>query len=107
MNRIPVKNPNQEAIADQPNRLTPKLKTKMPLNRQDAERALNLLWELLSEASSSESESTPVFNQAISSLHLFLSDILPASQPCIRAKVKVSLNGYYISKLHVANLTTL
>ena len=60
----------------------------MPLLRQDAERGLSLLWEFLPVAYASEC--TQGFSQAISGLHLFLTDVLPASQPCIRAKVEVS-----------------
>ena len=58
----------------------------MPLGRSEAERSLELLWEFRSKAEDPQQRSA--YEQAISSLHAFLTDVLPASQPCIRAKVK-------------------
>jgi len=71
----------------------------MPMHRRDAERSLNLLWEFMSIVENSES--TKVYSQAISSLHLFLTDVLPASQPCLRARVGVRADNvsYYVSSL--------
>lgn len=60
----------------------------MPLYRRDAERGLKLLWELL--PANKDSESRDAYGRAISGLHVYLSDMLPASQPCLRAKVEVS-----------------
>lgn len=58
----------------------------MPIGRKDAERGLELLWEFRSKTDDPIQRSA--YEQAIASLHAFLSDVLPASQPCIRAKVK-------------------
>jgi len=56
----------------------------MPLSKKDAEKCLHLLWDYLplSEAE----EERRAYSSAISSLHAFLTDVLPASQPCVRAR---------------------
>lgn len=58
----------------------------MPLLKRDAERCLNLLWECraLAEAEGNHQ----VYEKAISSLHAYLTDILPASSPCVRVKAE-------------------
>lgn len=58
----------------------------MPIGRKDAERGLELLWEFRSKTDDPIQRSA--YEQAIASLHAFLTDVLPASQPCIRTKVK-------------------
>ena len=58
----------------------------MPIGRKDAERGLELLWEFRNKTNDPIQRSA--YEQAIASLHAFLTDVLPASQPCVRAKVK-------------------
>ena len=58
----------------------------MPIGRKDAERGLELLWEFRNKTDDPIQRSA--YEQAIASLHAFLTDVLPASQPCVRAKVK-------------------
>lgn len=58
----------------------------MPLGKKQAERSLELLWEFMNAAEDPEQRSA--YEQAIQSLHVYLTDVLPASQPCVRAKVK-------------------
>ena len=58
----------------------------MPIGRKDAERGLELLWEFRSRTDDPIQRSA--YEQAIASLQAFLTDVLPASQPCIRTKVK-------------------
>jgi len=58
----------------------------MPVGRRDAERSLELLWEFRSKTD--DPIQRLAYEQAIVSLHSFLTDVLPASQPCFRAKVK-------------------
>ena len=62
------------------------LSCAMPIGRKDAERGLELLWEFRSKTDDPIQRSA--YEQAIASLHAFLTDVLPASQPCVRAKVK-------------------
>ena len=58
----------------------------MPLVRKDADRGLELLWEFHNEAEDDGQRAAYV--EAISSLHSYLTDLLPAGQPSLRAKVK-------------------
>lgn len=59
----------------------------MPLLRRDAERGLSLLWEFMSEAK--DPKSRDAYGKAISGLHVYLTDMLPASRPFLRARVEV------------------
>ena len=56
----------------------------MPLGRKDADRGLELLWEFQEKTEDEQQRSAYV--EAISSLHAYLTDLLPASQPLLRAK---------------------
>ncbi len=58
----------------------------MPIGRKEAERSLELLWEFMGAAEDPQQRSA--YEQAIQSFHVYLTDVLPASQPCVRAKVK-------------------
>ena len=58
----------------------------MPLGRSDADRGLDLLWEFHREAEGEEERAA--YAEAISSLHSYLTDLLPASQPLLRARAK-------------------
>lgn len=58
----------------------------MPLSRQDADKCLQLLWECKSQAEASEQ--LQAYQHAISSLHAYLTDVLPATLPCVRAQAK-------------------
>ena len=59
----------------------------MPLDRQDAERALQLLWELfLERAENDDLDQENAYKEIISGLQVYLTDVLPASLPCLRAK---------------------
>lgn len=61
----------------------------MPLKKRDAERLLGLLWDFRSTADEDEecSSDNAVFGKAISMLHAYLTDVLPATQ----RKVKITL----------------
>lgn len=54
----------------------------MPLSKRDAERCLLLLWDYMSLAEAPEERQA--YEKAISSLHAYLTDILPASLPCFK-----------------------
>ena len=58
----------------------------MPLGRGEAERSLSLLWEFVRETEDPELRSA--YGKAISSLHSYLTDVLPACQPSLLAKGK-------------------
>ena len=58
----------------------------MPLGRKDADRGLELLWEFHNQAE--DGEQRAAYAEAIASLHSYLTDLLPASRPSLRAKVK-------------------
>ena len=58
----------------------------MPLGRGDADRGLDLFWEFHREAESEEERAA--YSEAIASLHSYLTDLLPASQPSLRARSK-------------------
>lgn len=58
----------------------------MPLGRKDADRGLDLLWEFHDKAENDEQRAA--YADAISSIHSYLTDLLPATQPSLRAKVK-------------------
>ena len=59
----------------------------MPLDREDAERALQLLWELfLERAENDDLDQENAYKEVISGLQVYLTDVLPASLPCLRAK---------------------
>ena len=58
----------------------------MPLGREDADRGLDLLWEFHNEAE--DDAQRVAYAEAIASLHSYLTDLLPASRPSLRAKVK-------------------
>ena len=57
----------------------------MPLHKREAERGLRLLWDFMVQARNPQEQLA--YEQAISSLHAYLSDILPASQPCLQARM--------------------
>ena len=56
----------------------------MPLSRSNADRCIQLLWEYKCHAQ--DSEQLQAYGQAISSLHVYLTDVLPATLPCVRAQ---------------------
>lgn len=58
----------------------------MPLSRQGADKCLQLLWECRSQAEAPEQ--LQAYQLAISSLHAYLTDVLPATLPCVRAQAK-------------------
>ena len=59
----------------------------MPLDRQDAERALQLLWKLfLERAENDDLDQENAYKEVISGLQVYLTDVLPASLPCLQAK---------------------
>ena len=62
----------------------------MPLKKGDAERMLRLLWEFRGIADENEERSgdNAAFRQAISMLHAYLTDVLPATQ----RRVKILLD---------------
>lgn len=55
----------------------------MPLQKEDAERALHLFWEFFD---SSNADDLQAYKEAISGLQVYLTDVLPASLPCLIAK---------------------
>ena len=61
----------------------------MPIGRAQAERCLKLLWEFRSQAEDAEQRSS--YENAISILHAYLTDILPAVWPHLVAKTKNGL----------------
>ena len=59
----------------------------MPLDREDAERALQLLWELfLNRAENDDLGQENAYKELISGLQVYLTDVLPASLPCLLVK---------------------
>lgn len=60
----------------------------MPLSKRDADRCLHLLWDCRSHSQAPKQRQA--YGQAIASLHAYLTDVLPATLPCVRAK---SLHG--------------
>ncbi len=59
----------------------------MPLDREDAERALQLLWELfLERAENDDLGQENAYKEVIAGLQVYLTDVLPASLPCLRVK---------------------
>ena len=59
----------------------------MSLDREDAERALQLLWELfLNRAENDDLGQENAYKELISGLQVYLTDVLPASLPCLRVK---------------------
>ena len=66
----------------------------MPLKKEDAERVLELLWEFGAVATAGDEEKDEekkkdkeAFLQAISMLQVYLTDILPTTQPSLRVAV--------------------
>lgn len=55
----------------------------MSLTKRNADRCLHLLWEYRSQTESPERRQA--YEQAIASLHAYLTDVLPATLPCVRA----------------------
>ena len=55
----------------------------MPLQKEDAERALQLFWEFVD---ASDGDDLQAYKEAISGLQVYLTDVLPASLPCLRVK---------------------
>lgn len=75
---------------------------KMPLNKSDAERALDTLWHLRSHTEEVEElDFLPVedaaFSKAISILHCYLTDVLPIVHPAIKYpednNIQVTINS--------------
>ncbi len=58
----------------------------MPLSRQGADKCLQLLWECRSQTKAPEQ--LQAYQHAISSLHAYVTDVLPATLPCVRAQAK-------------------
>ena len=65
----------------------------MPLGRRDADRGLDLLWEFHNQAE--DQQQRAAYSEAIASLHSYLTDVLPASQPSLRAKVNDGFADVY------------
>ena len=74
----------------------------MPLNKSDAERALDTLWHLRSHTEEVEElDFLPVedaaFSKAISILHCYLTDVLPIVHPSIKYpednNIQVTINS--------------
>lgn len=65
-------------------RLDNAFSSRMPLSKKDAERCLHLLWDYM--PLSVDSVQRQAYERAISSLHAYLTDVLPASLPCVRAR---------------------
>lgn len=57
----------------------------MTLSKRNADRCLHLLWEYRSQAAGAEQKRA--YERAISGLHAYLTDVLPATLPCVRAKI--------------------
>lgn len=64
----------------------PYLHAAMSLSRCNVERCLHLLWEYSSQTD--VPEQLQAYGQAISGLHAYLTDVLPATLPCVRAKAQ-------------------
>lgn len=58
----------------------------MSLSKRNADRCLQLLWECRSHTELAEQRQA--YGQAISSLHAYLTDVLPATLPCVRANAQ-------------------
>lgn len=56
----------------------------MPLYKEDAERTLKLLWEFLGSADDHDQQQS--YKDVISGLQVYLTDVLPASRPCLRVR---------------------
>lgn len=56
------------------------------MEKSDAERALQLLWEFLENTDEDDLDQQRAYKEVIGGLHSYLSDVLPASLPCLRAK---------------------
>ena len=56
----------------------------MPISRNSADRCLQLLWECRGQTKAPAQ--LEAYKQAISSLHAYLTDVLPATLPCVRAQ---------------------
>lgn len=58
----------------------------MPISRVNADRCLQLLWECRSRVEAPEQ--AKAYEEAISTLHVYLTDLLPATLPCVRAQAE-------------------
>lgn len=58
----------------------------MPISRSNADRCLRLLWEYGCQVQAPEQ--VLAYRQAISSVHAYLTDVLPAALPCVRAQAQ-------------------
>jgi hypothetical protein len=58
----------------------------MSLTKLNADRCLHLLWECRSRTEAAGQRQA--YEQAISSLHAYLTDVLPATLPCVRANAE-------------------
>ena len=58
----------------------------MPISRSNADRCLQLLWEYGSHAQAPEQ--VQAYREVISSLHAYVTDVLPATLPCVRAQAQ-------------------
>ena len=56
------------------------------MQKEEAERALQLFWEFLGRAGADDPDQLNAYKEVISGLHVYLTDILPASLPCLRAR---------------------
>ena len=56
------------------------------MQKEEAERALQLFWEFLGRAGADDPDQLNAYKEVISGLHVYLTDILPASLPCLRAE---------------------
>lgn len=57
------------------------------MQKEEAERALQLLWEFMGSADIDDLDRyQALYRDVISGLHVYLTDILPASLPCLRAR---------------------
>lgn len=58
----------------------------MPLGRKEAEKILKLLWEFRNRSDKPDKRTS--YERAITSLHSYLAEVLPASKPSLWAKTK-------------------
>ena len=76
----------------------------MPLGRRDADRGLDLLWEFHNQAE--DEEQRAAYAEAIASLHSYLTDVLPATQSSLRAKLKAGFVDVHPSRRGIAAVKT-
>lgn len=82
----------------------------MPLQKRDAARALNALWQLREKLNDEEGDGTSLqeddflLSKAISILHCYITDVIPSIHPAVRLQAETNVQFTISSEAFVQSV---